>query len=410
MAYKPPFVVLDYETEEDGRGSTEFYRPNFRVSSAAFSWIGEHGGIESKYITTEHAVGDYLHSLVQASIPLVVHNCQFEIGVTKMRFPETFPSCIWHADTMRLVQVFDNGGDPMAFEYVITDDDQLDAIDHDESEKPTGKKLVFLSGLGLVKSVRRILRLPNHKLEAHEWLHKNVPECKKGKEGKFLNLLPADMLERYNVGDTEACLKLYQYCTGYFDSIGYKWQFDHQLYMASVHRIVETKIRGVPVDRVALQTYKETVEREIEDIGTAFRSRFLQPILAVERHGLLEQIRRRKTLRGRKRYLRRIRQLSECDASPVRFNVGSNKQLTALFVRELRMSPKFLTDKNNPSFRSAVLGQWGEGGEMLKTRRKRMLVLKQTDALLELSSYDGRFHIDLKACGTSTGRFAGGAH
>jgi hypothetical protein len=37
-----------------------------------------------------------------------------------------------------------------------------------------------------------------------------------------------------------------------------------------------------------------------------------------------------------------------------------------------------------------------------------MLVLAQIDSLLELSEADGRWHIDLKAAGTVTGRFAGG--
>ncbi len=90
------------------------------------------------------------------------------------------------------------------------------------------------------------------------------------------------------------------------------------------------------------------------------------------------------------------------------FNVGSNKQLAALFVGKLKMTPKFVTKTGQPSFKSAFLSQWGEGGDMLKKRRKRLLVLKQCDSLLALSEYDGRWHVDLKACGTTTGRFAGG--
>ena len=94
----------------------------------------------------------------------------------------------------------------------------------------------------------------------------------------------------------------------------------------------------------------------------------------------------------------------------VRFNVGSNHQLRMIFVDILKMVPKFLTDKGSPSFKSPALPQWGEGGMLLGKRRKRLLVLKQATNLLILSGYDGRFHLDLKACGTSTGRYAGGTY
>jgi DNA polymerase I-like protein with 3'-5' exonuclease and polymerase domains len=93
----------------------------------------------------------------------------------------------------------------------------------------------------------------------------------------------------------------------------------------------------------------------------------------------------------------------------VRFNVGSNKQLEMLFCGELGMVAQFKTEKDSPSFKSCFLHQWGDGGTILAKRRKRLLVLKQAQALYELSAYDGRWHMDLKACGTATGRFAGGS-
>jgi hypothetical protein len=45
---------------------------------------------------------------------------------------------------------------------------------------------------------------------------------------------------------------------------------------------------------------------------------------------------------------------------------------------------------------------------MLANYKKRLLVLKQQEKLLELSAKDGIFHQDLKACGTKTGRYSGG--
>jgi hypothetical protein len=414
--YRPPYIVIDFETEEHGCGSTEYYRPDFRVSSAAFSWIGEFGGIESKFITGEDSVALELTRIADESIPIVAHNAQFEIGVLRCRFPELSRRLSWEADTMRLVQVFDNGGDPNAYEFPDSLDDQLDALDREESDvlpdlkKKKRPKAIALAGLGLVKSCYRIMKLPNHKEEAYEWIRANVPECRRGKEGGFLNRLPFALLERYNVGDTEATLKLYRHTVAHFYSIGYDWRLDHGLFFSSVDRIVEAKIRGVDVDRQALELYRQQIVVEIEGIGRKFREDFLDPILRVERKRLLSEVRKRKTLRGRKSYLRRLRHAPDGYAGEIGFNIGSNHQLEALFVGELKLPTRFQTDSGRPSFRSAVLSQWGAGGEILKTRRKRMLVLKQVGALLELTTHDGRWHCDLKAAACATGRYAGGVH
>lgn len=407
MTYKPPFVVWDVETEENGHGSTEFYRPAFRVTSAAFSWIAEDGSTKSEFVQGEDAVLLRLQRIVSAGIGLVAHNAQFEMGVLACRFPTINAGVVWLADTMRLVQVYDNGGDPLAFEYVETLDDLVDAVESGEEEE---RKIVFLAGLGLVKACMRILKLPDHKKEAHEWIRTNIPECKAGKEGGYLNRLPSDILERYNVGDTEYALKLYLHITQHFAKIGYDWKVDHRLYFSSVKRIVEAKVRGINVDRIAVAAYRDAISSEIERIGVGFKEKFAGPISAVERDRLLSEVRKRKTLRGRRKYVARVKGNPELFADDVRFNVGSNKQLAALFVGQLRMVAKFKTDSDQPSFRSAVLHQWGDGGDMLKLRRKRMLVMKQCESLLALTEHDGRWHVDLKACGTSTGRFAGGSN
>ncbi len=405
MTYKPPFVVWDVETEENGHGSTEFYREAFRVTSAAFSWIAEDGSIKSEFVLGEGAVLAKLERIVIGDIPVVAHNAQFEMGCLLCRFPR-LEGLRWLADTMRLVQVYDNGGDPLAFEYVETLDDLVDAIEMGDEER----KVVFLAGLGLVKSCMRILKLPDHKKEAHEWIRANVPECRNGKEGGYLNRLPSDILERYNVGDTEYALKLFVHTTEHFNKIGYDWKIDHGLYFSSVKRIVEAKVRGVHVDRESLSAYRQSIDSEIEGIGAAFKKDFAAPISAVERDRLLSEVRKRKTFKGRKKFVARLKGDPIRYAEDIGFNVGSNKQLASLFVTQLGMVIKFKTDSGLPSFRSAVLHQWGDGGSMLKLRRKRMLVMKQCDSLLALTEYDGRWHVDLKACGTSTGRFAGGSN
>jgi hypothetical protein len=420
-------IVIDYETVEilaDGsmRGSTEAYRDNFRVDSCAFSWFDD-GKIVSEFIKGEDAVKARLLTL--GDRPVVAHNIQFEILVTRCRFPDV--TLNWHADTMRLVQVYDNGGDKFAFTKIESLEDMLDKQlgdltdvegtgDASETHGANGKKRLAkpesTAGLGLVKAVKRLLdkEFHDHKREAHDWIRSNVPECKSGRIGGFLNRLPDDILERYNIGDTENTLRLYDKIVREFDELAYDWRFDHSLYFRSVNEIVNAKIRGVRIDREQLSSYVGNVTEEIAQIAKDFRQKFEKEIEKVERQKILEAIRKRKTLRGRKKYVKRLREDEEKYREDVLFNIGSNKQLEMLFVHAMGMKAKFVTAKNNPSFRSAVLSQWGDGGNLLKKRRKRLLVLKQSEALLELSKIDGRWHLSLRAAGTSTGRFAGGSH
>jgi hypothetical protein len=73
------------------------------------------------------------------------------------------------------------------------------------------------------------------------------------------------------------------------------------------------------------------------------------------------------------------------------------------------MVPKFYTKKGAPSFASKFSKQWGEGGEILKKQQTYALEQKQGENLYLLSEWDGRYHPDLKSCGTATNRLAGGA-
>lgn len=398
--YMTRLVAFDVETVEilsDGtkKASAEFYRKEFRVDSCAFTERLADGSIKSWFVQGEEAVRAELENL--EGVPLIAHNAPFELGVSRCRFPDLNVNIV--ADTMRLVQVYDNAGDENDVELVHVEgtEDQ----DEDVKKIPT-------SGLGLVKACRRILGEPDHKDEAYSWLRANG--VRKGQEGANLHLLPPDILERYNTNDTEATLRLYEFITQYFDVINYNWRVDHQLYFSTVSHIVDAKIRGVLVLRDRLAEYAFQVAKEIDQIAVEFRTRFADEIRQVERRRLLEQIRSKKTLKGRKKYVKRVRADAQKWQKDVAFNVGSNKQLEALFVGVMQIQPKFFTAKGAPSFKSSALGQWGEGGLMLGKRRKRLLVLKQAEALLAVSEHDGRWHIDLKAAGTSSGRFAGGSH
>lgn len=182
------------------------------------------------------------------------------------------------------------------------------------------------------------------------------------------------------------------------------------------------KGEGVLVDRPALAANRDRVLAELKAIEDGFRQRFAYELARIEAEAAEQYINAVSTPRGREGRRKRLEQ----DPSEIRFNIGSGKQLKRLFVDELGCKPQFWTQESKdsrkkreqdptrkpfepqPSFRAAHLGGYGEGGEMLVERRKRLLVLQQTQALLALTEYDGKWHVDLKAAAAATGRFAGG--
>jgi hypothetical protein len=414
MSFKPSIVALDYETALlDGTPSVEYYRPDFRVTSAAAAWVGEDGAVKTRYMEGEDDVRLFIQRIQAGRIPLVVHNFQFEFGVTAHRF-NGLESTI-SIDTMRLVQVGDNGGKDAQrdFRPRISDED-----DTDDEASPAVK------GLGLQASASRWLgsELQNHKEPAYAYLRSLG--VKAGAEGKNLDKLTPELMRSYNVADAVVTLKLYQRLTEEFAKIGYDWTLDHSLYTASAKRIALAKGRGIKVDRDALQSYRDKVIAEIAQIEGAFRSEFEDPIAEIESEYAETYVKALKTERGQAQRRKQV----EDGTADIRFNVGSNQQLARLLVDKLGITPKFYTEESkqsknrrkenpdlppfipSPSMKAAHLATYGKPGEMLIQRRKRMLVLKQVGSLLELSELDGRWHADLRAAGTSTGRFSGGSH
>ena len=394
-------VAIDYETVcelSDGtvEASPDFWLPDFRVLSCAFAT--EKGTV---YRKGEAAVKEVLQYLNTNKTPILVHNLGFEWGVTMCRYPDL--SLNWFADTMRLAQVYDLGGKEDLFEWVTDPEEILEPGD-----APTQKKYP-LSGLSLVKCARRILGdVEEHKKEAHDWIYANVPECKKGKAGSYLDRLPDDVLERYTVADTVTTLRLYEFMTADFRVMDYDWTFDHHLYKSTTEQVVKAKIRGINVEREGLIDYVGDVEKEIEAIGAEFRTKFLSTIMDIEFERAVKYILAVKTAKGQRKRLDKYISGDKKTLKEIRFNVGSNTQLAILFVDKLNIKPKFFTDKGSPSFKSAMLSQWGDGGLMLRQRRKRMLVLKQSTSLYHLSANDGKWHLGLKVAATASGRLAGG--
>jgi hypothetical protein len=147
--YKPSVIAIDFETN-----SLSYWSPDFKVLSIAAVWRDAEGHLRDRY-----AEGDEIETLLQKvatdGIPVVVHNLSFEYGVIKHQYPHIELDYI---DTMRLAQVYDNGGD----------------------------KADKLSGYSLAKCVQRILGRPDPKARFYEELH--LKGVKRGEEGSQLTL------------------------------------------------------------------------------------------------------------------------------------------------------------------------------------------------------------------------------
>lgn len=397
----PTHCAFDYETAlTSGEPSIQFYREDFRAISAAFSWP-EGDALESEFVQGEDEIRLRLEALHRAGTTLIAHNLSFEYGVTRHRFGLDFE---W-IDTMRLVQNLDNGGKEDYSAPLLVGDAAVPSFEGEEGDElsellaPPKTK----TGVGLTAAVSRILPslYHNHKDEAYSYIR----ECgvKAGKEGANLHLLPLDILARYNIGDSENSWRLYIECTDQFAAMGYDWTNDHLLYVNIVKQVVSAEARGIKVEREKLADHIKVVEAEIEAMEVAFRAKFAEPMKAVTTAMEEAEITKLKSEKGQAK--RRAKYALE----PIPFNIGSNLQLAKLFVDQLKMTPQFFTAKGSPSFKSAFLSQWGSGGEILLKRRKRLIVLSHCLALYELSARDGRWHPQLKAAGTKTGRMASGA-
>ena len=385
----PKLICLDFETAlVDGTPSVDFYRPDFRVISCALSWRDQNNNLKSLYYDSEDSIRQTLERLEKNNTGIVCHNLAFEYGVMKCVFPEI--NLNWHADTMRLAQAADNGGKKASsYNDQSIEDELIGGSDY---------------GLGLTKCTQRWLpsTFHNHKEPYYSYIREQG--IKRGKEGNSLNLLPPNMLEKYNVADTEVTLLLYEKLVEYFSSQNYDWAFDHQLYVNAAKLISDSRIEGVIVDRDKLKDSIKTITDQVSDIEKDFFMTFENQIREIELEKIELEISKRSTLHGKSNILEKIKK----DPSLVKFNLSSGKDKETLFVTKLGMSSKFETTTGKPSFSKHFLKQWGKGGELLLKRGTLSQLKSQCDALLEKSEYDGKWHIDLMAAGTTTGRFKGG--
>lgn len=402
---KPSIIAIDFETT-----GLDFWSPDFRALSCAFAWSSDDGRIKTRYLTGEDEIGRQLRIIEDAGIPLSCHNLSFELGVLIHRFP-TFNRALLTVDTMRLVQVYDNGGKDVKTPQAMSLEDELAMLEGDLKTK---------SGLGLESAVTRLLPKPfhDHKQPYYKWLRDNAG-VRKGQEGANLHLLPDDQLESYNTMDAILTLMLYQRITEEFAG-KYDWTYDHSLHIKACERIVKAKSRGIKVIPELLADNIKTVRAETDGINREFYAKHLKAITEIEADRWQAWITQPKTDKGR------AKRSEQPMPDSLRFNPKSTAQLAELFIDKLNVKPVFFTKESKasqakrklnpemapfqpkPSMKAAHLPSYGEGGEMLATYKKRLLVLKQEEKLLELSAKDGRWHHDLKACGTKTGRYAGG--
>lgn len=387
-------VSIDVETEEIGIGaSLEFYRENFRVKSLAISFQGPDNIIYSEFAEGEQESRTLLE--IVKNNPIVVHNLSFEYGVMLCRFPDI--KLNWHSDTMRMVQVADNGG--------LTEDSEEKSIDDEiaalQETKETSKKT---TGLSLEASVFRWLDKEhhNHKKPYYDYLIQNFPESSK-KPGIFLHLLPLEMLKSYNTKDTEITLLLYKTLDKYFKHIKYDYRQDHDIYIEITKLTSESKIHGVKIDQKGCNISIDLFQTQLVEMSNKFNSLVEDEIRLIELDNIDKYLNARSSIKGKASALLKIKE----DPSSIKFNINSTKQKETLFVDKLGIKPKFFTKKGAPSFKKSVLSQWGEGGMLLKQRGTVNIAKNQCEKLLSKSEFDGRWHIDIRSAGTTTGRMKG---
>lgn len=354
-------IAIDFETEDvaTGEGCLEMYRSTAKIKSVAAAWRAE-GKIVTAFLDTPRGITQFMTALAEQQLPLLVYNVGFEGLCFQTQFPGYRFNVI--ADVMRLVQLYAN-------------DDTVQSY-------------------GLENSAVRILGCKPWKQELYRQLESQG--VKKADVGKNLHHAPAAMFKAYNEGDVIATLELYEKITAEFKKINFDWKFDTQLYLSSAEYITKSKARGVRVDREKLTQFVTALTEELEKNEQDFKDKWRSEVSEVEERIHQKVLAKYKTERGRAGAVR------EC------FNVGSTTHLTILFRDVMQLPVTHTTPTGEPSMKAEHMIEYGEPGQFLANRKEKQLLVTQANSLLALSEYDGRFHIDIKLVGTSTGRYAGG--
>lgn len=381
MKYLPQAIAFDFETcLESGEPTLDMYRKDARIKSAAFAWRGECGSIKTEITWGEEATERFLERCIDAAVPLVCHNWQFELLCITCRYPNLKTPTYHICDTMRMAQMADNGGKQVVVDFQKSFEDILSEL----------KGFAPLSGLSLEACVSRFCGNDRYK---HKEPFKKLMVDRGGTSSSF-DLLTKEELGEYNALDAIVTLELYEKLL--IKLADKDWASDHKLYKYMCELTNTSRVRGVLIDQEVLDEHIRLKKLELIEIEANFREYFKKEIAEIEQEMYEKLVNKYKTDK------------TKAAVQVPKFNIGSTTQLGKLFVGKLKIKPQFFTKKGAPSFSSKLLSQWGEGGELLKNRGKATIELAQGESLKKLSEYDGRWHVSIKVAGTKTSRMAGG--
>lgn len=348
-------VALDFETN-----SLEWYYPTFHVTHLSVAYSSGRCVV----LDNEVEIINALHAIAYDTTidKVLVYNLGFDGSVVRYWYTELFallePKLI---DVMRLRQ----------------------HMEPDEAES-----------WGLKAAAKKFLKVDAWEAEVQQQVAERGGVASKFRE--HLHLCDPLVVAKYNAMDSVYTLKLFNYFCSFFSNQGYDWKKDHEEYKRLVWRVTGAQKRGIRVDAENLAIYSSKIETELNEHITGFKELHKDAIDRLQLKWTEEERNKRKTEKGK------------AGVKPVVFNVGSNKQLAALFCGELGIEPRFRTPTGEPSFKSAHLFSYGAMAEALTTLGKRELVKNFCDKTVELSSVDGLLHHTMKIVGTVSGRLSGG--
>ncbi len=387
--YRPTHIVVDFETALlDGSPSLEFYREDFRVLMAGWSWKRSDGSVMVKCTVGEDETRMFFERL-PPGVTLICHNYSFEWAVTAWRFPG-FEELIG-IDTMRLAQLADGGGPE---HYEETYESILSAL---EDRKQ-------FNGLSLEACVSRFCDGESYR---HKTPFIDLILERGGKKGD-LNLLTPDELKMYNTRDAEVTLALYEAVTANLKGQEVDWTKDHYFYKNRCRLTAEAKAFGVLVDQAQVKSHIEFETSNIGAVENKFFETYRTQITEIEAEKAEAWVNGVKTEKAREGRRQQIRDGNA--PQEIKFNLGSTKDKKALFIDKLGLTATFKTPTDNPSFGAKLLWQYGEPGLMIVKLGTHKISRSQAESLKELSARDGRWHLDLKCTGARTNRMSGGSY
>lgn len=401
MLPKPSEVwVIDFETT-----GLDMFKPDEEIKSMAVTYT-KNNEMCSKFLDSKEDIHKCLRYLDKTQLPVLVYNAQFEMLCLMCKYPELNINIA--VDGLRFVQ------------------QELPPREKAKGRREKGKK----TEMNLKYATRYLLpkKYSNYEEPIKKWIIEHVvylDETGNSKKpnntnwGRFLTKAPRDLLEAYNIADTENTLRLYKTILDNWDKEGYLQPnmdyivFDHQRYLKRCKRFVKAKVKGVNVLSDKLKESVAHIDTEMsnlkdsfyqqhkEDIDKATEIKF-QLTLQKGRDACKSEVGKAKWTPDNKAHLK------------VPFNFGSTQQLTQLFVGIQRQIPKiFTTDlktgrkTSTPSFNKKHLKQF-KGTELLIKKSELNQASAQSNSLMQRIQYDGKWHIDVRAAGTVTGRTAGG--